>query len=54
MNTIVVGVDGSAYADAALEVALEEAALRDASLRIVYAWQFPTIASFGDRNAQES
>ena len=43
MKTIVVGVDGSIYAEGALEFALEEAALRDASLRIVCAWQFPPL-----------
>jgi nucleotide-binding universal stress UspA family protein len=37
MKTVVVGVDGSVRADGALEFALEEAALRGASLRIVCA-----------------
>ena len=38
-SKIVVGVDGSANSLAALHVAVEEAALRGASLRIVMAWQ---------------
>jgi nucleotide-binding universal stress UspA family protein len=36
---IIVGVDGSADSLAALSVALEEARLRHASLRVVMAWQ---------------
>jgi nucleotide-binding universal stress UspA family protein len=41
MATILVGVDGSACADAALEVAAAEAALRGARLLVVSAWQVP-------------
>jgi nucleotide-binding universal stress UspA family protein len=41
METIVVGVDGSAGARAALEFAAREAALRQARLRIVCAWAIP-------------
>jgi len=41
MDTIVVGVDGSACAHAALEFAASEAALRGARLRIVCAWDIP-------------
>lgn len=41
METIVVGVDGSACARAALEFAAREAALRQARLRIVCAWEIP-------------
>jgi nucleotide-binding universal stress UspA family protein len=41
METIVVGVDGSAGARAALEFAALEAALRQAHLRIVCAWEIP-------------
>jgi len=41
MSTIVVGVDDSAGARRALEFALEEARLRDASLKVVYAWLLP-------------
>ena len=40
MKSIVVGVDGSASADGALEFAVEEAALRGASLRVVCAWEY--------------
>ena len=42
MKTIVVGVDGSEGAAAALEFAAEEAALRHARLRIVSAWEVPS------------
>jgi nucleotide-binding universal stress UspA family protein len=41
MSFVVVGVDGSKHAEAALRFAAEEAALRRAPLRIVHAWQFP-------------
>jgi len=41
METIVVGVDGSDGSTAALEFAAEEAALREAPLRIVAAWDVP-------------
>lgn len=47
MKTIVVGVDGSDHAEAALEFALEEAALRGASLRIVTAWELPSAVAVG-------
>jgi nucleotide-binding universal stress UspA family protein len=40
MNLIVVGVDHSEGAKAALAFAHEEARLRDATLRAVHAWQF--------------
>jgi nucleotide-binding universal stress UspA family protein len=40
MGVIVVGVDRSASAKAALRFALEEARLRQAIVRVVYAWQF--------------
>lgn len=46
MKTIVVGVDGSEGAAAALEFAAEEAALRHARLRIVSAWEVP-LATYG-------
>jgi nucleotide-binding universal stress UspA family protein len=36
--TITVGFDGSAGAEAALRLALAEARLRDAELRVVHAW----------------
>jgi nucleotide-binding universal stress UspA family protein len=41
METIVVGVDGSECARAALEFAAREAKLREARLRIVCAWEIP-------------
>ena len=41
MEKIVVGVDGSAGARAALEFAAGEAALHDARLRVVCAWEIP-------------
>jgi len=40
---IVVGVDGSTPSKAALAWALEEARLRDASVQVVHAWQFPAV-----------
>ena len=40
MGVIVVGVDRSASAKAALRFALEEARLRRARVRVVHAWQF--------------
>ncbi len=46
MSTIVVGVDGSDSAQAALRFALDEARLRGAAVRAVTAWQVPT-AAFG-------
>jgi nucleotide-binding universal stress UspA family protein len=46
METIVVGVDGSEGGSAALEFAAEEAALRQARLRIVSAWEVP-VAAYG-------
>lgn len=41
---IVVGVDGSAGADAALAFALEDAARRGVNVRAVYSWHIPTLA----------
>src|SRR5512133_791619 len=41
METIVVGVDGSDPARGALEFAAAEAAMRQAKLRIVCAWEIP-------------
>jgi nucleotide-binding universal stress UspA family protein len=40
MGLIVVGVDRSAGAQAALRFALDEARLRQARVRVVHAWQF--------------
>lgn len=47
MGVIVVGVDQSAGADAALRFALEEARLRQATLRVVHAWQFGYLGATG-------
>lgn len=47
MNVIVVGVDHSEGAKAALRFALEEAKLREAKLRVVHAWQYGTIGTAG-------
>lgn len=47
MSTIVVGVDQSEGAKAALRFALEEARLRRATLRPVHAWQFGYIGAAG-------
>jgi nucleotide-binding universal stress UspA family protein len=44
MKTIVVGVDGSDGGEAALEFAAGEAALRNARLRVVSAWELPVMA----------
>jgi nucleotide-binding universal stress UspA family protein len=44
---IVVGVDHSAGAKAALRFALEDARLRQATLRVVHAWQFGYIGATG-------
>ena len=46
MSMIVVGVDGSESAQAALRFALDEARLRGAAVRAVIVWQVPT-AAFG-------
>ena len=47
MGLIVVGVDRSDGAKAALRFALEEAQLRQATLRVVHAWQFGYIGATG-------
>jgi len=47
MAVVVVGVDRSEGAKAALQFALEEAKLRRASLRAVIAWHFPNIGYSG-------
>ncbi|MBC7293709.1 MAG: universal stress protein, partial [Thermoleophilia bacterium] len=41
METVVVGVDGSAGSLAALEFAAKEAGLRNGRLRVVSAWEIP-------------
>ncbi len=43
---IVVGIDGSLGSTRALQWALDEAALRSASVEAVYAWQYPPIGTF--------
>jgi nucleotide-binding universal stress UspA family protein len=51
MNTIVVGIDGSVEARAALAWAVDEARLRSTNLRVVHAWTLTPIlvpaAAFG-------
>jgi nucleotide-binding universal stress UspA family protein len=47
MGLIVVGIDHSKGAKAALRFALEEARLRQATLRVVHAWQFAFIGATG-------
>jgi nucleotide-binding universal stress UspA family protein len=47
MGLIVVGVDQSQGAKAALRFALDEARLRHATLRVVHAWQFGYIGATG-------
>jgi nucleotide-binding universal stress UspA family protein len=47
MAVIVVGVDHSEGAKAALRFALEEATLRKATLRVVHAWQYAYIGATG-------
>ena len=47
MSRIVVGVDGSSGARAALRFAVEEARLRGATLRLVTAWHVPSITYSG-------
>jgi nucleotide-binding universal stress UspA family protein len=49
---IVVGVDGSAGARAALRWAAQEAELHDAELGVVHAWQAVALPPFGDADAQ--
>lgn len=43
MDVIVVGVDGSEASGVALEYAVEEAARRGASLRVVSVWEMPVL-----------
>src|ERR1051326_3395085 len=51
MNLVVVGVDQSEGAKAALAFAHEEARLRNATLRAVHAWQFGYIGYTGFEGA---
>lgn len=47
MARIVVGIDGSDHSKQALRWALDEARLRGASLRVVYAWTIPVYVGYG-------
>jgi nucleotide-binding universal stress UspA family protein len=47
MAVVVVGVDGSEGARAALEFATHEAAMRKARLRIICAWEIPPVVYAG-------
>jgi nucleotide-binding universal stress UspA family protein len=47
MGVIVVGIDRSKGGKAALRFALKEARLRQATLRVVHAWQFAYIGATG-------
>jgi nucleotide-binding universal stress UspA family protein len=47
LSTVVVGVDGSESARAALRFALEEARLRGAGVRAVSVWHLPAVAYGG-------
>jgi len=47
MGLIVVGIDHSKGANAALQFALKEARLRQATLRVVHAWQFAYVGATG-------
>ena len=51
MAVIVVGVDHSEGAKAALRFAFEEAKLRQATLRVVHAWQYAYIGATGFEDA---
>jgi nucleotide-binding universal stress UspA family protein len=51
MAVIVAGVDQSEGAKAALRFALEEAKLREATLRVVHAWQYGYIGATGVEGA---
>lgn len=46
METIVVGVDGSDGSGKALRWALREARLRNAAVRVVYAWAYPEVSTY--------
>jgi nucleotide-binding universal stress UspA family protein len=50
-RVVVVGVDTSGGAKAALRFALEEARLREATLRAICAWQFPHWSASGFEGA---
>ena len=46
METIVVGVDGSAGSIAALRWAIDEARLRGAKVRALSAWSYPPVSTY--------
>jgi nucleotide-binding universal stress UspA family protein len=46
VETIVVGVDGSAASVSALRWALREVQLRGAKVRVVHAWSYPAASTF--------
>jgi nucleotide-binding universal stress UspA family protein len=46
VETIVVGVDGSAASVSALRWALREAQLRGGEVRVVHAWSYPVASTF--------
>lgn len=46
-NKVVVGVDGSLSANAAMEWAAQEAELRGASLELIHAWNYPNLGYGG-------
>ncbi|MFD1662172.1 universal stress protein [Streptomyces caeni] len=50
---VVVGVDGSPQSAAAVDVAIEEAALRGASLRALWVWHAPRLGTPDDGALQE-
>lgn len=50
---VVVGVDGSPHAAAAVDFAFEEAALRGATLRALYVWRPPRLGSLDEEAAEQ-
>ncbi len=51
--TIVVGVDGSPYSDAAVRWALEEAEFRNGEVTALFAWQVPFLSFPGAFDREE-
>lgn len=56
MNTrpIVVGVDGTAASDRALDWALDEAVVRGCPVHVVNAWTFEPLSDWAETNAQRA
>jgi nucleotide-binding universal stress UspA family protein len=52
-DRVVVGIDGSISAAAALRWACREADVRDAELRIVHAWEYPYATELGTPQARD-